>query len=190
MNKKRMYIVLFSLILLSLFAATVSAALLDPVLSTLDKINIVGTYGKYGFIIDTILYFVILIGAAQAGLGERFKDQKSIVVAVGIALAIGAAIGEQRTGFRLGNFWPLALLMAILAIAFGVYGYFKKISGTQNRGFAMLGFAFLFFYIQSAIPGLASQFANSTNDYVKLIWSVVTIIAIVCILWGIWKLIG
>lgn len=190
MNKKRMYIILFSLILLSLFAAAVSAQLLDPILKPLEQIDIVGTYARFGFIIDTILYFVILIGAAQAGLGERFKDQKSIVVAVGIALAIGAAIGEVRTGFRLGNFWPLALIMGILAIGFAVYGYFKKISGTQNKGFAMLGFAFLFFYIQS-VPGLKTlkdQFEKSPNEYVRLIWSVITIIAIVCIFWGLWEL--
>ena len=189
MNKKRVYIALFAFILITVFATAVQAQLLDPILRPLQQIDIVGTYQRFGFVIDAILYFVILVGAAQTGLGDRFKDNKSITVAVGIILGIAAAIGEQRTGFRLGALWPLALMMALLAIGFTVYNYFKKVSGAQNRGFAMLGFAFLFFYFQSAAPGLAREFERNPNQYVRLIWALLNIIAIVCLVWGIIELV-
>ncbi|MBD3313567.1 hypothetical protein GF345_03930 [Candidatus Woesearchaeota archaeon] len=186
MNKKRVYIALYALILLSILANAVHAQLLEPILEPIARLNIIGIMqGPLGIVVDTILLFVILLGAAQAGLGDRFSNNKSIGVAVGIALAIAAAYGEYVTDFRLIQLWPLAMLMAVLAIGFAAYNYFKQISGTQNRGFAMLGFAFLFYYFTAVVPALADYFRESENAYMQLIWAVLNLVAIVCLIWGI-----
>jgi len=131
MNKKRVYIAIIAIVLFTLLATTVVAQLLEPILRPIADINIIGVMqGPYGIVVDTILIFVILVGAAMAGLGERFADNKSIAVAVGIALALGGAYGEYVTGFRMINLWPLAMVMVLLAFGFAAYNYFKKISGT------------------------------------------------------------
>ncbi len=191
MDRKKVYIALYVLLMLILFAASAHAQVLGTILEPFERLDIIGTYANYGFVIDAILYFVILVGAAQAGLGERFSGRggKAIITGVGIALAIGAAVGSKMTGFRLGSLWPLALLLVLITIGFWIYNYIKKISGSQNKGFAMLAFGFLFFYMQSAAPQLAREFANSSNEYVRMIWALLNFAAIICLFWGLWELI-
>jgi hypothetical protein len=66
-KKKWLYSALFSLSIL-LFSASVFAAPMDVVLGPMSRLSIAGLYSSYGYVIDCFIYFLVLLGAAEAGL--------------------------------------------------------------------------------------------------------------------------
>ncbi|MCX6706876.1 MAG: hypothetical protein NT001_01920, partial [Candidatus Woesearchaeota archaeon] len=165
-RKKRFsYLLLFALSIV-LYADIVYAAPLDILLQPLAKFNIAALYQSYGYVIDCALYFMILIGAAQIGLKKQFssdaKAGKMIIVGVGLSLAISICVWEAKSGFRLGNFWPLALIIVLMTFSFAFYNFVRAISNL-NKGMVLLAFAFMFYFMQGMVPSLAAWFNGNPN---------------------------
>ena len=185
---------MLAIFLLILSAASVIAAPLDLVLDPLARFDIAGTYARYGFIIDGLIYFMILLGAAEVALRKQFASKskqgaKAIVIGVGFALAISVMFWEWRSSFRLASIWPLALIMVFFTIGLVFYNFIKAGVGACQKALGLLTFAFLFFFFQSLVPGAAAWFARSSNAYLRLLWSIAILIAVFCIIWGIVELI-
>jgi hypothetical protein len=191
-RKKRFSYLLLLALSIVLYAEIAYAAPLDMLLQPLAKLNIAQIYQSYGYVIDCMLYFMILIGAAQVGLKKQFESDKQaakiIVMGVGLALAISVSVWEARSGFRLGNFWPLAVIIILMTFAFTFYNFVKKISDL-NKGMTLLAFAFMFYFMQGMVPSLAAWFNNNPNEWIRLIWALLNIIALFCLIWGVVELI-
>ncbi|MBD3313807.1 hypothetical protein GF345_05175, partial [Candidatus Woesearchaeota archaeon] len=60
-----------SLALLAVSMSSALAAPLDFVLEPLARFDVAGTYARFGFIIDALIYFMILLGAAEVALRKQ-----------------------------------------------------------------------------------------------------------------------
>jgi len=149
----------FLLLVLTLFLVmtpiVLGANILDNVLKPFAGINIGDTYQNHGYapFIDAIIYFILFIGIASAGLGQTFKDNKSISVIVGIMLAVGMTVFELNTGFNIGKFAPVAALIFFLVIGIFIYNLIKNLT---DQTFAAVSLAFLVMYglVQAMSPAL------------------------------------
>lgn len=166
----------FLFIVLALFLITtplvLGANILDNVLKPFSGINIGDTYGKYYAFIDAILYFILFIGVASAGLGQTFKDNKTISTIVGVMLAIGMSVFELNTGFNIGKFAPVAALIFFLVIGIFIYNLIKNLT---DQTFAAISLAFLVMY------GLIQAMAPSLMEWINKIEWLSTIIALMLV---------
>lgn len=187
--KKAKGIIAAILITAVLSCQAVLASPLDTILSPFSRVDIASLYSSYGFVIDSFIYFLILLGAAEIGLSKSFKGKggRAIIVGVGIALALSACVWEAYSGFRLANLWPLAL--AIVLLTFGIAFYNIIRGGPCSRATGMLSFAFLFFFFQSLIPGIDDWFTASGSEWLEMAWSLLNLAAVVFMVWGIIDLI-
>ncbi|MGV8151402.1 MAG: hypothetical protein ACP5NV_06780 [Candidatus Woesearchaeota archaeon] len=112
MNKKLSMFFLTSILVIPVVLGANGFNLFDQILGPFVNLNIGVSYEKYAAFIDAILYFILFIGLAQAALGEKFKDNKTIPIVLGIMLAIGMCIFELKTG------WSLSLLSGYAALIF------------------------------------------------------------------------
>ncbi|MBU0535381.1 MAG: hypothetical protein KKE20_00290 [Nanoarchaeota archaeon] len=189
-KKKCFYLVVFILLFLSAIYS-VSAAPLDLLLSPLAKMDIGGTYARYGFVIDSLIYFVILLGAAEVALRKQFADRsksgaKAIVIGVGFALAFSIMFWEWRSGFRLASIWPLALALVFITFGLAFYNFIK--GGTCQKAVGLLSFAFLFYFFQGLVPQIAIWFLANPNTYVRFMWAVLHLMALIALVWGVIEL--
>lgn len=187
MQKRQIYLVMLILVLLGVFSSAVYAqGMLDTVLRPLERINIGKAYEDHWYIIDCIMYFIILVGVSQYVFQEQFKGSggKAIIIGMGVSLSVAAAFFEYKNGFRLLEvFGPIAIIVVVLLFMVGIYKFAKAL-GAGGRGFAMLAFAFLFFYITAMMPSLTGWFANNSSEFIRLIWALLNILAIVFLIWG------
>jgi len=187
MKNKKLLIGIAAVFLLAV--NIVHAQALDILLEPLSRFDIASLYQSYGFVIDCMLYFLLLVGAAQAGLSKMFEGRggKAIIIGVGLALSISICYWEAQSGFRLANLWPLALI--IVFVTFGIAFYNMLKGAPCSRGVGLLAFAFLFFFFQSLAPSLEGWFSANPNEYVRLIWSLLQVAGVFAIIWGIIELI-
>jgi len=103
----------FYLFLLLLIFPTVNALSLNV---PLYGLNVGSIYAQYSLIVDSMLLVLILVGATQFSLGKHFgkdKGGKAVIIGVGVSLAVAAILLEYRTGYRLGNLWPIAIFIIL-----------------------------------------------------------------------------
>ncbi|MCX8147289.1 MAG: hypothetical protein N3D84_02380, partial [Candidatus Woesearchaeota archaeon] len=187
-NKKRgivSLVIMMSLFFFLLIPAVFALFAQLPFLSQFAP-NIADIYMKYSYFIDSIIYFLILVGAAQVVFEKKFAGRggKAIIIGVGVSLAIAAAVWEYRSGFMLIKLWPLAMIIFFLAIAMAFYNFLKHITDI-SRAMALLSMAFLFYFFQALAPGFASWFSANPHSSIRLIWSLLNIVALVCLIWGV-----
>lgn len=106
---------------------------LSDIFETIQGFDVFETYEKFPYLIDTLIYFFFFISLAQATLGKHFEGRggQGVVIAMGLALAVGISYWSQKVGFRLGNLGTLAAL--IFAIVIGIWLY-RIIKGDQEAG--------------------------------------------------------
>src|SRR3989344_4218017 len=113
MKKRHIYLAVFILFILSLVSTSVYAqGILGTVLGPFERINIGATYERYWYVIDSIMYFIILVGVAQYVFSKQFEGRggKAIIIGVGVSLAIAASLFEYRNNFKLiAAFGPIAI---------------------------------------------------------------------------------
>ncbi|MGV8086522.1 MAG: hypothetical protein ACP5N1_02740 [Candidatus Woesearchaeota archaeon] len=166
----------FLFIVLALFLITtplvLGANILENVLKPFSGIDIGATYESYYPFIDAVLYFILFIGIASAGLGQTFKDNKTISTIVGVMLAIGMSVFEYNTEFNIGKFAPVAALIFFLVIGIFLYNLIKNLT---DQTFAAISLAFLVMY------GLIQAMAPSLIEWINEVPWLNTIIALMLV---------
>jgi len=151
MNKKILFLMISIFIILA--ANAFAQGVVQDILSSIagEKFDITEIYNKYGMFIDMVIYLVLFMGVSMMALGKKFKDNKSVVIAVGLVLAIGLAVwGNQgctntTTGtttvidrascnFSIVSFGPLAGAIFALLIFVAVYELIKTLIGSEGMG--------------------------------------------------------
>lgn len=174
MSGKRVFLLFSSLVfLMSLFAnagfasqhETGTGNFLDNIFEPFAGINLAATYDKAPNFIDALFYFLFFIGIAQFTLRKQFegKGGTAVIIAFGLALALGLAIWTSRIGFRLGDrIGPIA--GALFAIIFFVF-IVKMLKGDQEGLVGpsfWIGYAAAFIFINFLVPEVFTVF-NETK---------------------------
>lgn len=191
MKKRQIYLAVFILALLGLLSSAVYAqSILDPIFKPFQNINIGQIYDRYWFVVDSVMYFIILVGVSQFALSKQFdqgRGGKAVIIGVGVSLAIAASFFEYKTKFKLiDTFGPLAVIVVVVLFLVAVYRFAQAL-GAGSKGFMMLAFSVLFFYVAGTMPSLQNWFMK-TGDYTRLIWALLNVLAIVFLIWGLIKL--
>ncbi len=178
----------FLLLVLAIFLVTtpivLGANILDSVLKPFSGIDIGDTYANRGYapFIDAIIYFVLFMSIASAGLGQTFKDNKSISTMVGIMLAVGMCVFEYTSGFNIGKMAPVAALIFFLVIGIFIYNLIKNLT---DQTFAAISLAFLVMYglVQAMAPTLL-EWINEVS-WLNTIIGIMLVASIIGLIYGI-----
>ena len=149
MNAKRLLILAGGLILAA-ETATGSGSL-NWVFSPLEYLNLTGTYEKYTALIDLFIYVLIFTGSAQVSLGKRFPGTggRAITAGIGISLSVAMVIAEEKFGFSLKSFGPVAAGVLILLFGIMIYRlvHFAGMARPASAGLAYLAIFLAMFAI-------------------------------------------
>ncbi|MFC1733083.1 hypothetical protein ACFL6I_22520 [candidate division KSB1 bacterium] len=183
MKKRQIYLVIFLLILLGVFSSSVYAqGTIDTILTPFENLNIGDAYKNHWYIIDAVLYFVILVGMAQYVFSQQFQGPggKAITIGFGVAMALSASFFEWKYQFKLLEaFGPLAVIAVVVLFLVGVYKFAQAL-GAGGRGVAMLSAALLFFYISATMEIVPDWIAGRFPTF----WALLNLLAIVFLIWG------
>jgi len=127
------------LIFFTLMPFVVGANILDQILGNpaFKDINIGQTYTNYYAFIDSILYFILFIGIAQAALRDKFKEFKTIPIVLGIILAIGMSVFELNTKWNLGLLSGYAAIIFFSLLIIGPFMLMKNMGAKPFYAFAI-----------------------------------------------------
>ena len=135
---------------------------LGEILGDTDSFN--NFYDNYSIWIDLIIFIIIFVSIARVSLGrtEMFSQGpgKTLAIAIGIALAISAAVFEGNSGFRLSEIGPWALALVILIIGYMVYKIAEGIGFGSIQSIAaglVVGYVLLISVGTEIIQELTSQ---------------------------------
>ncbi|MDP7180221.1 MAG: hypothetical protein QF824_03050 [Candidatus Woesearchaeota archaeon] len=190
MKKKGVYLI--SLVLLIIFSVNVFGqnvgADFESIFKTLSNFNIAEIYSTYPEVVDSILYFVFFIGIAQFGLAKKMEGRggKSVIIVIGIALAIAMSVWEKNTGWNLGKLAPLAASILILTLAMFIVRIFK---GDENaKDGVWIATIVLYIAMTTIFPQWIGWLQES--GWGRSVWSIFTILFVIAIPMILTKLFG
>ncbi|MFO8016682.1 MAG: hypothetical protein R6U32_06255 [Candidatus Woesearchaeota archaeon] len=192
-NRQNRLIILLLFLFTALSTAVYAQANpFDLILGSVERVA--SLYGTYYYAIDALLYAVILIGVAQFALSQQFEGRggKAVIIGMGIALSVGAAVFERQTGFKLvAGLGPIAVILTLILFIYFFYRLFSTL-GANGRLIGMAMYALGFFYINAQFPQIGSWFM-SKGGWLAFAWSIGHSLAIIFFLWviieGIMKLV-
>jgi len=130
---------------------------LNQLLEPFRGVDIATTYNEFSPFIDFIIYLVIFTGLTQFVFAKRFPSRGGKAISIGIALTLstGLSVFSAATGFKLGNFGPLAAGILVILVGLLSYGFLKHLAGNSvNAGIA--SFIVTYFLMRSVTPELYS----------------------------------
>ncbi|PIN87013.1 hypothetical protein COV19_01690 [Candidatus Woesearchaeota archaeon CG10_big_fil_rev_8_21_14_0_10_44_13] len=161
----------------------------NPIERALFAVGGIGPlYARYFYAIDSVMYAIILIGAAQYALHKQFEGRagKAMIIGLGSSLAIAASFFEYKqgaSGFRLiGGFAPVAAILTLVLFCIFFYRLFTAI-GAKGKIAAKLMYSIGFFYINAQFPAIG-RWAMSKGGWLAFTWSIMEALAIVLFIWG------
>ncbi len=189
MNKK-LILLFIALSLLALIAQNIHAAedvfKFEDIFEPLKGLDIPAAYGKYPYLIDSIIYFIFFIGIAQLTLAQRFAGRggKIVIIAFGVALSIAMSYWSKSVGFKLGSLGPLAATIFAVAAAILIWRLFHH-QGTKLEA-VWIGFLAVYLMVHMFFPQLITVFkANKYGNMAYGISHLLFIVAIIAVLFGI-----
>ncbi|MCH8329450.1 MAG: hypothetical protein IIB81_03590, partial [Nanoarchaeota archaeon] len=181
MSKKKVFLLVVSLVLMSLSAGVAYAAIGDSLSDIFKDFSSPDVYEKYYFLIDGIIYFLFFLSVTQVSLEKQFpgRSGKGIVIAAGLALTIGAVYWTQRTGFMLWDIFPFAI--ALVAIVFIIW-IFRFMTGSE-KGFSgillvvIIGFIVFYVFFQDTVFSIdQNKTGRPLLDWLGILFFIVLVI--------------
>ena len=130
---------------------------LDGLLDPFRFLNLSQFYDQFSAVIDLLVYSLVFIGAAQVTLGRRYPGRggRAMVIGVGLALAVGMVLAEERFGFSIRAFGPLAAGTLVLLFAIMVYCLLRWVSlgKLSSLGLTLLLLALGLLALAPSLPG-------------------------------------
>jgi hypothetical protein len=130
-------------------------SIMDGLLWPYQYLSISGLYQRYTNLIDLFIYVLIFIGAAQVTLGQRFPGNggKTISIGTGLSLAVAMVILEERLGFSLKSFGPLAAGIVIFLLGIVIYRLLHQ-AGLEQHKAGAIAYLALFATLMAVTPEL------------------------------------
>ena len=163
---------------------------LDDLLHPFEFLDLSRTYDHYSAIIDLFIFFLIFLGAAKVTLGRRFTGRAGTALCVGVALAlsVGLVIAEERVGFNLNSFGPVAASLLILIFGLLFFLLLHHVGMSKLRSFC-LAYITLYFVLHAVSPELFDWISTEV-PLMGVLLGVVLFLTILIAITALWHGIG
>lgn len=127
----------------------------DTLLWPYQYLDISSLYQAYSGLIDFFVYVLIFVGAAQVTLGQRFPGNggKAISTGTGLILAVGMIVLEERLGFSLKSFGPIAAGIVMLLLGVMIFRLLHQ-AGLAPHKAGSIAYLALFTFLAAVMPSL------------------------------------
>lgn len=132
---------------------------LDQIVDRFRFLSVSLFYDQFSAIVDLVIYILVFVGAAQVTLGRRYPGRggQAMVIGIGLTLAISMVLAEERFGFSIRSFGPMAAGILALLFAIMVYGALRWASLGRIRS-ASIAYAVLALALLVVAPSLFAWF--------------------------------
>jgi hypothetical protein len=191
MKRKTIFIsIFFSFLLL---AVSVNAAegmvsnLLDMVLTPFGGLSIPDLYDKYSTLFDFVIYLILFIGLVKVAIGKlpQFDNRagNSVVIVLGLALAVSLSWFGNANGFSLRNLGPLAMIIFALLLCFVVYNMIKSTRTKDEDKALLISGSYLFLYLMfiAILPDLW-EWINEEVPFLAALLTLLFLIALIVVI--------
>ncbi|MEK7995772.1 MAG: hypothetical protein AAB403_18385 [Planctomycetota bacterium] len=130
--------------------------------SPLRYLDLSSIYSQYASVVDFFLYLLIFVGLTQWVFESRFQGRggRAVTIGVGTALAAGLSLAENRFGFSLLSFGPIAGFILVLLVAMVVYHVVHK-TGLGALSSGLVALLVMYLGLGSFAPELLSWLGNT-----------------------------
>ncbi len=179
MGRQRSLLVVSLLMGITLNCA-VWAFSLEEVFRPFEFLDIAEMYEHYSGIVDLFIYLLIFTGTAHVTLGKRFagRGAKAISAGTGICLAIAMIIAEEKFGFSIRSFGPVAAGILVLLLGVMIYRLFHYM-GMVRAGAWSVAYVTIFI----AMHAIAPEFFIWLDENIPVL-NVVALIALIMAIIG------
>lgn len=158
------------IIISSAFAAAQTDNLLEPILESVDKLQIGENYDRYPYVVNFFIYLIIFAGLTKTLLKGRLGN--AAAVGVGVALSISLSWFEYTSGILMRDFMGKVGL-TIIVIMVGVFLYLltKSIAG-KNAGTvttACISYVVVYLFMLSAGHEVMELLRETSSTLVALL---------------------
>ncbi|RJQ16957.1 hypothetical protein C4573_02755 [Candidatus Woesearchaeota archaeon] len=165
--------------MLLLFIPGVLANMFDDMLRPFQGVDFGATYQTYAPFIDGLLFFFIFYGLSKFVFHKKFGAQANMIgIGISLALAFSAAVFELRTGFRMGDLGPIAILLFFGFIFYTVYTLTKGLGSGKWIAFGVT-FLLLFGILQNILGSFFQQ-----NGWIQALMGIMLIASVIGIIVG------
>jgi hypothetical protein len=172
MMRYRWLLLIFAalIIISSAFAAAQTDNLLEPILESVDKLQIGENYDRYPYVVNFFIYLIIFAGLTKTLLKGRLGN--AAAVGVGVALSISLSWFEYTSGILMRDFMGKVGL-TIIVIMVGVFLYLltKSIAG-KNAGTvttACISYVVVYLFMLSAGHEVMELLRETSSTLVALL---------------------
>ncbi len=122
--QKRLAVV--TVLMAIMLASAVWSFSLEELFRPFEFLDIAEMYDYYSGIVDLFIYLLIFTGAAQVTLGRRFtgRGARAISARTGICLSLAMVMAEEKFGFSIRSFGPVAAGILVLLLGVMIYRLF------------------------------------------------------------------
>jgi hypothetical protein len=181
-----------------IFNISVAAAVtlnINSLFSPFQNLNIGAFYLMNSEFVDAVVYLVLFLSLAQLVFTKVYSDArreaKMISVAVALALTFAMTVLEMRTGFYLGQLYPVALLVFLLVLAMLLYNLLLGLFNGEDGKTVSAALTFLVLYGLLVVPfGALYKWIQTNAPLLSGVLSIASIIAFFYLLMKLFKILG
>ena len=168
------------------FIPAAGAITLDFIFRPFEYLDLTRLYEHYSVIIDLFIFILIFVGISQVTLAKRYPGRggRAVIAGIGILLAIAMVMAEQRFGFNIKSFGPIAACILILLIGIVIYQLLHYAGMTRLRA-AALAFIAIFLTMLAMVPNLFTWF-DETMPFLSVILVMIFLLAVVGVASSLW----
>lgn len=182
--KKSMVFFLAAIFIFSSLALAASAqqapnfweAIFQPFGSRLEQV-----YDRFGPFIDAVIYLIIFLGLTQATLGRIFESRgrggKTVIIGIGIVLALSLALWEREAGFNIKSFGPVAALILISLMGYAVWTAIKSLEIEGVDTFTTTAIAYLLVY--NSMAAIVPNIIEWINKHMPIVGAILALLTAV-----------
>jgi len=184
------FAIIFSLILASTFS--IAAFNFNNILGPFSGLNIGSFYLRYFAFIDAIVYFILFLSLAQMVFTKVYGEgSKLIGVAIGLALTVSMTVLEMKTGFYIGQIYPIALIIFLLVIAILLFNLFQGLFTKENGKTVSAALTYLIIYgLLSAPFAVLNLWLEQNVPFLIAILALAALAAFIYLIIELFKAIG
>lgn len=177
------FLLIALVVLTSAPAFALASDFLDRALGPFRDLDFSTFYDQYAGLIDMAIYLALFVGLALATIGKRLQGRggKAVVIAIGIAMALGLAATERSLGFNLKSLGPLAGLVIIVLLGVAL------LEGLKHTRIGIFGGGSLAFVISYSI---LRAVAPGVFAWVEEKAPIVDFLVLVAICIAVWKIVA
>jgi hypothetical protein len=165
-----------------IFAFFVSASEnpLETLFAPMKGLNIVEFYASNHFWFDFLIFLFLFIPIAKMTIGKRFggKDGNILSGVIGLVLALSLFLAEERIGFSIRSFGPIAAGILIFVVGLVIF-YLIKTIGAGSTSAGSMAFIVSYFLMRGTVPNFFLWLEeNSWTAWINLVLAVAIVISI------------